>query len=200
MSSLSQAKTLGGIGSILMLLGFVPAAGMVLVIVGLVLTLVAIKYISDTLADKSIFSNMVIAVVLAVAGAAVAFLVVLATFFSSVGLGAFMGGFGPQAAPAAAAGGILGMIFGVIAGLAVLWVLLILSALFVRKSYSAISAKLGVGMFGTAALLYLIGAALSIVLVGFVLIFVAEILNIVAFFSLPDSLPQTAQPAQGTQA
>ncbi len=51
-------------------------------------------------------------------------------------------------------------------------------------------------LFGTAALLYLIGAALTIILVGFLLIFVAQILFIVAFFSLPDQLP--AQPMAPT--
>ena len=90
-------------------------------------------------------------------------------------------------------GGLVGLIIGALAGLAVIWILMLVSSIFVRKSYGAMGAKLGVGLFGTAGLLYLIGAALTIVLVGFLLIFVALVLNIVAFFSIPD---QPAQPAQ----
>src|SRR5712691_260970 len=66
MASLSQAKTLGGVGSILALLGIVPSAGPVLSIAGLIMTLVAVKYISDILGDKRIFKNMIISVILAI--------------------------------------------------------------------------------------------------------------------------------------
>jgi uncharacterized membrane protein len=46
-------------------------------------------------------------------------------------------------------------------------------------------------MFNTTALLYLIGAATTIVVIGFVILLVAEILQIVAFFSLPEAPPPT---------
>ncbi len=72
---------------------------------------------------------------------------------------------------------------------------LIISAIFLRKSYEKIATHLNVNMFRTAALLYLIGAALVIVFgLGFILLFVAQILLIVAFFSIPDQMPM-AQPA-----
>ncbi|VVB87826.1 Uncharacterised protein [uncultured archaeon] len=58
MSSLAQAKTLGEIGSILVLLAIIPFAGRAIGLVGLVLILVSVKYISDALADRSIFNNM----------------------------------------------------------------------------------------------------------------------------------------------
>ncbi len=57
---------------------------------------------------------------------------------------------------------------------------------------SSMASKLGVSIFCTSGLLYLIGAALTIVLVGFLLIFVALILNVVWFFSIPDKAPMTA--------
>ncbi len=63
------------------------------------------------------------------------------------------------------------------------------------------SQKLGVGMFSTTGLIYLIGAALTIVFVGVILLFVALILNIVAFFSIPDNLagqPSSQQPMSPT--
>ena len=74
------------------------------------------------------------------------------------------------------------MVTGDIAGLAVMWIVFIVAAYFQRKSYSVIARRLNVGMFGTAALIFLIGAALVIVIIGFLLLFVAQILFVVAFF------------------
>ena len=192
MATLSQAKTLGGIGSLLMILTVVPAAGAILGIVGFILVLFAVKNISDAVGDSSIFTNMIIAVVLGIGGVVVGAVVLFASFLSVVGLGAFAQG--PFVPEAIATGGIVELIVGLILGLAVIWILLIVSAFFLRKSYNSIGAKLSVGMFGTAALLYLIGAILTIILVGFVLIFIAGILQIIAFFSVPDQLPQSAAP------
>jgi len=47
MGSLAQAKSLGGVGAILTLLGIAPYAGTVLEIVGGIMVLIAIKYVSD---------------------------------------------------------------------------------------------------------------------------------------------------------
>jgi uncharacterized membrane protein len=196
MVQLSQAKTMGGVGAILMLLGFVPAVGWLLAIAGCVLLLIGLKQISEAVADPSILRNMMIAVVLAVVGMVVGVAVILSSVLSTIGLsnltgGLGVGGFTPANIPP---GDWVGLLLGILAGLVVVWVLLIVSAIFVRKSYSSVESKVGVSMFGTAGLLYLIGAALTIVLVGFILILVAEVLNIVAFFSLPDQLPEPQQP------
>ena len=86
----------------------------------------------------------------------------------------------------------IGLIGSVLVGLAVVWVMLLVSAVYVRRSYGAIASKLNVGMFGTAGMLYLVGAATTIVLVGFLLLFIAQILVVVAFFSLPNQLPTQA--------
>jgi len=51
-------------------------------------------------------------------------------------------------------------------------------------------------MFRTTGLLFLIGAATLIVLVGFVILFIAAILQIVAFFSIPEQLPSQSPPQQ----
>jgi len=45
-------------------------------------------------------------------------------------------------------------------------------------------ARAHVGMFGTAGLMILIGAVQTIVLFGFILLWVAMILLVVAFFSI----------------
>jgi uncharacterized membrane protein len=84
-------------------------------------------------------------------------------------------------------------------------ILFIIGAVYQKKAYESIAKHTGIQMFATAGLLYLIGAATAIILVGLVISFVADILAIVAFFSLPDELaakppeaaPGTAEMAQG---
>jgi Protein of unknown function (DUF996) len=75
----------------------------------------------------------------------------------------------------------------------------LISAVYVRKTYGSIASKLKVHMFETAGLVYLIGAATTIILVGFVLLLVAQILVILAFFAIEEKQPiLTSQPHQAT--
>ena len=53
MGKLRDAKILGGIGAILLLLSFIPFVS----IIGIVLMFIAVKYISDETKDKDIFKN-----------------------------------------------------------------------------------------------------------------------------------------------
>src|SRR5216684_7103021 len=91
MASLSQAKTLGGVGSILALLGIVPSVGPVLSIAGLIMTLVAVKYISDILGDKRIFNNMIISVILSIAVVAVFAVFVVGAIARFIGFASLFG-------------------------------------------------------------------------------------------------------------
>ncbi len=169
MGDLSTAKTLGGVGSILQLIPFVS-------IVGYILTLIAVKYISDDLQDKTIFDNMLYAVITGIVGVAVGFFILLGGMASS----AFTGGMSALA--------------GTFGFLAVAWIVLIISAIFVRRAFGTMATKLGVGTFRTAGTLYLIGAALTIILVGFIILFVAYIFQIVSFFSIKDAAGPTQFP------
>src|SRR5207249_6788947 len=90
MASLGQAKSLGGVGSILVLIaGFIPSAGFVIAIIGFILILIAVKYVSDAFADRTIFNNMIIAVILAILGFVDFFVAVLGAIYSFVGIGGF---------------------------------------------------------------------------------------------------------------
>ena len=196
MGSLSEAKTLGGVGSILILLSFVPTVGGILAIIGFVLVLVAVKYISDSVGDRTIFNNMIIAVILAIIAIIALVVVVLGSILRFVGLGGgFMGPFTPSNPLPS---DVIGLIVSIFLGLVVAWVLYLVSAVFLRRIFSSIASRLNVGMFGTVGLLYLIGAATLIILVGIIILFVAEILQIVAFFSIPDQAPQPP-PVPGQQ-
>lgn len=193
MATLGQAKTLGGVGSILVLLSFVPYAGFVLSIVGFILILIAVKYISEVVGDPKIFNNMIIAVVLAIVGLAVGGVVVFGAFYSLVGLGN-IGTLSPGTTPPS---GFYSLLAAVIIGLIVIWIFYLIASIFLKRSYDTIATRLNVGSFHTAGLLYLIGAALTIIFVGIIIVFIAEILQIVAFFSIPEQTLMGPQPMPG---
>src|SRR5213083_156879 len=199
MASLGQAKSLGGVGSILVLIaGFIPSAGFVVAIIGFILILIAVKYVSDAFTDRTIFNNMIIAVILAILGFVAFFVAVLGAIYSFVGIGGFSsfmpGTFMPGAAPSA---GVIALFTSIIIGWVIAWVFFLVGSIFLKRSYDTVAMKLNVGMFHTTGLLYLIGAALTIIFVGLVIVFIAEILQIVAFFSIPEQMPMGPQPMPG---
>jgi uncharacterized membrane protein len=189
MGKLGEARTLGGVGSLLVLLAFVPYAGPALAIAGFILILIAVKYISDHLQDKAIFNNMVIAALAGVLGVVVAVLIIFASILSYVGLHPFAGT--SIDVPPPLSRGVFGLLAAILLALLVMWALYLVSAVYLRRSFDSIAAKLNVNLFGTAALLYLLGAVLTIILIGFLLIFIAEILQLLAFFSIAE---QPIQP------
>lgn len=178
MSRLGTGKTLGGVGSILELIPGVSIVGYILVLIG-------VKYISDELQDKSVFDNMLYSVIAGVVGVIVGAGLLFTQFMS----GAFMaGGFTSS---------VIGTFFG---SLAVAWVALVVSAFFIRKAYDTMSTKLGEPRFRTAGTLYFIGAILTIILVGFIILLVAYIFQIIAFFSINETAPVMGPQAPAAAA
>jgi uncharacterized membrane protein len=90
---------------------------------------------------------------------------------------------------------LLGLIGSIIVAFVIAFVFVIVSAIFYRKSFDLLATKSGVNMFGTAGLLLLIGAVLTIILVGFIVMWIAFILLAVGFFSIKP--PTTEQPPVG---
>ena len=142
-------------------------------VVGVILILIALKEISDVTQDKGIFNDALIATITAVVGL---ISLVAAPFIFALGL--FTLGF-----------------FGV---LAILEVIFVISALFLKRAYDKVSQHLKVGSFATAGLLYLIGAATLIILVGVIILLVALIFQVVAYFSIQDQ--PAPMPYPGYQA
>jgi uncharacterized membrane protein len=193
LGSLAQAKILGGVGSILTILTVVPQVGWVLGIVGFVLVLIAVKYISDAVADKSIFNNYIIAFVLVIVGLIVGAVTLLVSVFSLFDIpNLIAGGTPPQFEDPSF---IFKIIQTVMIPLALVWVFGMVSAVFLRKSFNSVASRLNISLFSTAALLNLIGSVLTIVLIGFIIMLVADIIEIVAFFSIPEQTPQSQQPS-----
>ncbi|MBN1244524.1 DUF996 domain-containing protein, partial [Candidatus Bathyarchaeota archaeon] len=88
----------------------------------------------------------------------------------------------------------------ILLALVVLFVFVIITAILLRKSLGLLSAKTGVGLFGTTGLLILIGAVLTIIAVGLILIWVAMLILAIAFFSIkPQQAQATAQAVTPSQ-
>lgn len=190
MGKLRDAKILGGIGAILLLLSFIPFVS----IVGIVLMFIAIKYISDDTKDKDIFKNYLYSFIFNII-AIIAFIAMI--LFVFIGLGISFSNINPQQFTditsfqsyiteniAPAIGGIIGCGISIL----IAYILLIIGALFLRKSYDGIAERTKVDLFKTTGLVNLIGAVTTIFLIGFIILFIARILEIASFFSLPDSL------------
>ena len=172
-------------------------------IVWLVMNLLAIYDVSKAVNERKIYDNMLTAIIFgagALAAGAVTFGLALSRVLS---LGSFVGTrFVPPVASSVPVGTWVGVIGIAAVGLVAVVALIVVSAVFVRRSYDSMGTKLNVGRFKTAGLLYLIGAATAIVGVGFVLIFVADILLALSFFSIQGEaqLPRAATSTTQTPA
>jgi len=204
MGGLNQAKILGGIGSILMLIGgFIPFIGIVMPLIGLILVIIAVKNIADASQDQKIFSNYLIYFVLNIVAMVAVIgimIVMLGVALGAAGL-SFMDLFqtGGIADPSQMFASIGALVGGCLVALLVGWILLLISAIYLRKSFNAIADHTKTSLFKTTALVYLIGAALMIIVIGAIVILIAFIMQIIAFFMLPDELPKEVQPAPPTQ-
>jgi len=204
--TLESNKTLGGVGALLVVIGFLGFFGSgyagLLILVGAILTLIALKGFSDHYNEGGIFNNALYSLVTAIVGV-VAFIATIIIMVIQTVLTGFT-----WTDPMAIQQYFMehmtdlwSIIATLIIAFVVLFVFFIVTAIFARKSLSLLSAKTGEKIFETAGLLWLIGAVLTIIAVGLILIWVAWILIAVGFFSIktqaaqqPLSTPQPPQP------
>jgi len=201
------SKNLGGVGAILMFIGFLipvlSAYGSILSLVGLILVLVGLKGLADYYSEAGIFNNFLYGSIAGVVGVVIAGLTVAFAVLTSLVdfLQTLYPGWNgdlstiPSSPPDVSMLGDLSALMPFLTTfllvLVVLFFTAIIVAIFMRKSLNALSTKTGVGLFGTTGLLLLIGAVLTIVAVGFILIWIAMLIMAIAFFSIR---PQQAQP------
>jgi uncharacterized membrane protein len=207
--TLESSKTLGGVGAILWFIGGIPYGQPylgVIAFIGFILVLVALHGLANLYKENGIFNNALYGFIAAIVGVAVAVATAVYVIFYTSVLTDFLhkiypGWNGSWSSLAGLASSphtsnitardlapLLGAAFGV---LAILWIFLIISAYFNRRSLKTLSAKTNVGLFSTSGLLLIIGAALTIILIGFLLMWIAVLLMAIAFFQIP---PQTIQP------
>ena len=185
--SLESSRTLGGTGAILIAIGsFFPISS----IVGIIFVLIAMKNLADCYNENGIFENTfygsIFGIIGTVAAAAVAFsggifTCALSSIFVSFTL--------PKA---------------LIVAIVVFLVFSLLQVICYKKSFDILSGKSSEKIFDNAGLLLLIGAILTIILIGLVLSLVAWMLIAVGFFSIkttgvtkPAHAPQKAHRVSG---
>jgi uncharacterized membrane protein len=204
--TLESSRTLGGVGALLIVIAPLASGyGVLLDLAGLILMLIAFNDLANVYGDRRIFNNVLYGVIATIVGAAIAGVVVVVAAFgifsvlnihvSWTNLSAIQNynwrGFSNWSAIApyvAAIGG----------ALIILVVCLIVAAIFLRRSLVTLSERSGTHMFATAGLLLLVGAALTIIIVGVALLWVAMILLAVSFFELKTQPAQPVPPPTTT--
>jgi len=200
--TLQSSKTLGGVGALLMVISPFLVSGFTLLVglVGLILVLIAVKGLSEHYKEASIFNNSLYGVILSIVGGVVfvaALFVTALSFFTNVlGIELSTAWSDPTAfsnidwTEAIVFDNLMAHVAALVGSLAILFIFVAVAAIFYRKSLTTLAEKTGVGRFGTAGLLLLVGAVLTIIAVGFLLIWVTLILLTVAFFQIRAEPPQ----------
>ncbi len=192
--SLETAKILGILGVVIEIIGgFVGGYGS---LVGLILILIAVYMVSKEVNRPDIFNNYILAFVTAIVGLIIIFIAILGTLMAMFG----GMGFGPHGAGEIhPTSGLLAAIGAIILWLIVAWIILVVSAYFIKKSYTGIAEELNHGTFRLAGKLYFWGAILLIILVGAILLIVGVIVELIAWATMPtqkpSKAPETAPPS-----
>ena len=179
----TQARTYGGVGALLSFMGYIGTimfpGSIILSVIGAILILVAVRMISSKLEDEPIFTNYLISFILGITSIAVLFAGLIVAGLSLFGAS------------------ILGLITSIVVFGVAFILLEIASAFFLWRSYKRISSGTGVQLFETVGLLYFIGALTLVIIVGMLVSFIAAILEIVAYFSLPFKLEKSQSKDEG---
>lgn len=199
--SFETSKLLGEIGALFMVVSpFGGSVGTALGLVGLVLLLVAFNDLADYYMDRSIFNHLLRGIVIFLVGVVIAAAVIsIAAAGALTTLGLSMSNWmDPSAWQSIDWNNVnfnaLAPFFAAMIGaLIVLFALTVVGAFYIRRSFIAVAGRSGVGMFATAGLVLLVGAVLTIILIGFLLLWIAMILLAIAFFRLRP-LPPPVQP------
>ena len=209
------SKNLGGFGAILMFISplatIATGLGGILGLAGLILLLIGAHGLAQYYREAGIFNNLLYGTIVGIVGgvaaiffAVWAFIMLLPDFIYKIYPGwngdwTNLSNLTPNTSNITLSdiAPILGVIFGVIL---ILFVVTIVVAIFLRKSFNQLSAKTGVGLFGTTGLILLIGAALVIAFgFGLLLVWISTLLLAIAFFQMKRPMapiPEIAGPPQ----
>lgn len=206
----TTSKNLGGAGALLLFISVFPYVGTYAIIplIGLILILIGAKGLADNYQEDGIFNNALYGVILSIIGI-VAFAVVLiyaiVGFFTDLGLANFgianITSFATTLTtmdPNVIFNAFLNHVGYILIAALVLFIFIVVAAVFYRKSMSLTAKKTGVGLFGTAGLILLIGAVLTIILIGALLMWISLLLIAIAFFQIRPQPTQTAASPQQT--
>ncbi len=191
-----SSKNLSAVGALLIVIG--AAAGFavdfsgILSITGIILLLIGLKGLANYYKEDGIFNNALYSVITAIGGCVVGVGVIAVSAVSALAdLGIDWaniedwGNVGTDVGTVFADfdfSAIATLLGALLVGLIIFYVVMIVSMYFLRKSMNQLSTKSGIGLFGTAGILVLIGAVLPVI--GLLIIWIGFILATVAFFQM----------------
>jgi uncharacterized membrane protein len=211
MVTLNSSKNLGGVGALLLFIGIFPHINYfgIVDIIGVILILIALHGFASYYKESGIFNNAMYGVFAGIAGIVIAAVIGIAivlpnitsfleklypSWNGSLSTISSLSGMTPVTSNIKFSD-VAPFIAAAIAVIVILWIFEIIAAFFVRRSLTQVSSKTSVGLFSTAGLLLLIGAALTIVIIGLLLIWIAALILTIAFFTMK---PQSEQPSMAT--
>jgi uncharacterized membrane protein len=191
-----SSKNLSAIGALLLVVGgftgVIWSFSGILSLVGIILLLIGLKGLASFYKEDEIFNSALYSMIIAIVGSIVA---VGITVVSAVSALADIGidwssiedwsNVGSDVANVFTdlnVNAIMDLLGALVIGLIILYIVLIISMYFFRKSMNQLSTKTGVSLFGTAGLLMLIGAVIPII--GLLIIWIGIILATAAFFQM----------------
>jgi uncharacterized membrane protein len=202
------SKNLGGVGAILMFISVLPYISSytfgLLGLVGCILLLVGMKGLADYYREAGIFNNALYGTITGIVGG-VAFVAIIFTavlgFISNIVPSwnedwTSLGQINPADITTNIDLSTIGpFLAAILVAFVVLFVFVLVVAILYRKSLNSLREKSGVGMFGTAGTVLLVGAVLTIVVgLGLILVWIAVLLVAIAFFQLRPQQPTPPAP------
>jgi uncharacterized membrane protein len=191
-----SSKNLSAVGALLIVIGaaagFATSFSGILSLVGIILLLIGVKGLANFYKEEGIFNNTLYSIITAIVGcvagigvivtSAVAALADLGINWANIEDWANVGTDVANIFADFDLSTIAALLGAILIGLIILWIAFIISMYFLRKSMSQLSTKSGVGLFGTAGIIVLIGAVIPVI--GFLLIWIGFVLATVAFFQM----------------
>ncbi len=204
---------MAGIGALLIFVGSLvspyatPLGGGILAIIGLIIMLIGVNNLAGYYREPGMFNNMLYATLTEIVGGIVAIAVAIGLILNS--LTNFLNKIFPGwdgnwfslsgMTPVTTNLTLNDVVPFIVAGIGVFVILVvtaIIYAVFMRRSLSLLKNRSGIGLFGTTGAVLLIGALLTIIFVGYLIIWITFLMLAIAFFRLT---PQSVQPVQTTQ-
>lgn len=164
-----SSKTLAAIGALLLFLSFIPVVG----IIGIILILIGMKGLSEYYKDDGIYQHALKGVLFGIIG------IVAVTVLSISG---FIGGLFSIFTLGVA--GAIGGVLIIIAAVLIAFVFYLLMAMNFRRAFDVLADRSGEHLFRSSGTILFIGAVLTIILVGLILVWIAWLILAIAFFSM----------------
>ncbi len=191
-----SSKNLSAVGALLLVigavLGFVWSFSAFLSLIGIILLLIGLKGLANYYKEDGIFNNALYSIIIAIVGCVVGVGVIAVSAVSALAdIGIDWANIEDWANVGTDVATvftdfdfsvILNLLGALVIGVIIFYIVLIISMFFFRKSMNQLSTKSGIGLFGTAGLLMLIGAVIPII--GLLIIWIGAILATVAFFQM----------------